>query len=224
MLLQKLISENFIKRLLTSIFLGGCFWLSFIYFPPIVFSCVLFAILALIILFEFQKLFDRKKLSFWLILPFYPILPFVLLIIMNQSAYRSLLLELFVIVASFDTGSYIIGTLFGKHKIIPSISPQKSWEGFTGGVVFATVGLSIIVWFEQHKYLPWWFILLFTIIICLLALAGDLFESFLKRRASVKHSSTLLPGHGGFLDRFDGIMFAVFFFYLFRDYLLKLFG
>ena len=144
---------------------------------------------------------------------------------MNQDPqYHDLLLELFLIVASLDTGSYIIGSAFGKHKIAPGISPNKTWEGFLGGYVFAAVALSFLIIYEQGKLLPLWIILGFTLIICLLALCGDLFESWLKRRARIKHSGNMLPGHGGFLDRFDGLMFAVFFFYLFKDQLIKLFG
>ncbi|GMU19837.1 MAG: hypothetical protein AMXMBFR12_10280 [Candidatus Babeliales bacterium] len=63
----------------------------------------------------------------------------------------------------------------------------------------------------------------FTLLVCILSLIGDLFESWLKRRAGIKDSGTMLPGHGGFLDRFDGILFTVIFFYIFKDYLVKLF-
>ena len=144
---------------------------------------------------------------------------------MNQNPkYHDLLLELFIIVASLDTGSYIVGNLIGKHKICPRISPKKSWEGFLGGYLLATFNLSILVIYEQGILLPWWQIMGFTLIICVLALCGDLFESWLKRRAGIKHSGNMLPGHGGFLDRFDGILFAVFFFYIFKDQLVKLFG
>lgn len=223
--LKKYLSSNFTKRLLTSFFLGAVFWSSFIYFPPILFSAILLIILLFIVFLEFQKLFDKDNLSYWLVLPFYPILPFILLIIMNQTAkYHDLLLELFVIVASFDTGSYIAGTLFGKHKVIPWISPKKSWEGVIGGYAFATAALFGLVWYERNTMVPWWILCSFTFIICALAFAGDLFESFLKRRAHIKHSGGFLPGHGGFLDRFDGIMFAVFFFYIFKDQLVQLFG
>lgn len=216
---------EFFQRLATSFFLGGCFWLSFIYFPPICFSFVLFAILIMIIVFEWRRFFAIYKFTYWVTLPFYPVLPFVLLILMNQDPrYHDLLLELFVIIASLDTGSYIVGTLIGRHKIAPQISSKKTWEGFMGGYISATIALSFLVIYEQGKLLPIWQLMGFTLIICILGLCGDLFESWLKRRAGIKHSGTMLPGHGGFLDRFDGIMFAVFFFYIFKDQLVKLFG
>ena len=217
--------NEFKRRLATSLVLGSCFWLSFIYFPPIVFSCILVTILLIIIFYEWRRFFDLKSPSFWLMLPIYPILPFGLLIYMNQHPlYHNLLLELFLLVASFDTGSYIVGNLFGAHKIAPRISPGKTIEGAIGGYSFAVVGLALLEWYEMGKALPWQFILGFTFFVSILSLCGDLFESWLKRRAHIKHSGDSLPGHGGFLGRFDGIMFAAIFFFLFRDYLVPILG
>ncbi len=216
---------EFLKRVITSMLLGSCFWISFIYLPPIYFSSILVGVLLVIILFELKRFFPSRRLSFWLIIALYPIVPFILLIYMNQHPqYHDLLLELFLLVASYDTGSYIVGKLIGRHKIVPTISPAKTWEGAIGGYVFAVIGLSFLVLYEQEKLISWWIILGFCLIICTLAFLGDLFESWLKRRAHIKHSGTWLPGHGGFLDRFDGIMFAVFFFFLFKDQLVVLFG
>lgn len=214
---------TFAKRLATGFALGIVFWTLFAYLPPIYFSFVLALILLLIILFEWKNFFSMDKLSYWLVMPFYPILPFALLITMNQNpAYHSLLFILFIIVFSFDTGSYLVGNAMGYHKIAPRISPGKTWEGVLGGWIFAIVGLYLVLW-ELNKSASWWFIGVFSLVVCLLSLVGDLFESWLKRRAGIKDSGTLLPGHGGFLDRFDGILFTVFFFYVFKEYLLKLF-
>ncbi len=217
------LTSNFIKRLITVLTLGFGFWFVFLYFSPIYFSGVLFAILFLIILFEWKHFFPITKPWFWIIMPFYPILPFVLLIHLNHlPPYHDLLLILFVLVFSFDTGGYIVGTLFGKYKIYPFISPYKTWEGVVGGYTFASINLALLFW-EQGISKPWWFVMLFSFIVCVLSFVGDLFESWLKRRARIKNSGTLLPGHGGFLDRFDGILFAVFFFYFLKDYLISLF-
>ena len=156
-------------------------------------------------------------------MPFYPILPFTFLIIMNQDPlYHSLLFVLFIIVSSFDTGSYLIGNVLGYHKLAPAISAGKTWEGVAGGWIFACVGLWLVLW-ELDKLHQWWFIPLFSFFVCLLSLIGDLFESWLKRRAGIKDSGVLLPGHGGFLDRFDGILFTVVFFFIFKSYLVQLF-
>jgi phosphatidate cytidylyltransferase len=214
--------EQLFKRSATGFGLGALFWFSFLYVPPWIFSCVLVAILVQIVLYEWTRLFDPRQLPFWLLLPFYPLLSFVLMIWMNHSCYRPLLMVLFVLVSAHDTGSYLIGTLFGKHKIASLISPGKTWEGFFGGYLFAIVGLWFLLWeFKDPKPLP--FVLGFTLVVCLTSLAGDLFESLLKRHADVKDSGAILPGHGGFLDRFDGILVTVIFFYLFRDWLLGYF-
>jgi len=215
--------STFAKRLITGLILGIIFWTLFAYLPPIYFSMVLAFILMLIIIFEWKNFFNINKLSFWLIMPFYPILPFTFLITMNQNpVYHPLLFILFIIVFSFDTGSYFVGTTLGFHKIAPSISPGKSWEGVIGGWIFASIGLVLVLW-ELNKSKSFFFIAAFSLIVCILSLIGDLFESWLKRRAGIKDSGTLLPGHGGFLDRFDGILFTVIFFYIFKDYLVRLF-
>lgn len=217
--------HEFIERLMTSIILGTAFWIAFIFLPPVYFSLILLGILLVIILFEWRQFFNIHRLPYWLILPLYPILPFALLIYLNQHPlYHALLLELFILVAGFDTGSYIGGTLFGKHQMVPRISPKKTWEGILIGYIFATIGFVLLIRYEQRKLLSWWFMLGFSFIICLFAFCGDLFESWLKRRVNIKDSGTMLPGHGGFLDRFDGIMFAVFFFYFFRNYLITILG
>lgn len=215
--------QNLIIRTGTALVLGALFWLAFIYLPPIYFSGILLLILAQIIIFEWTRLFDLHQPTFWLLMPIYPVLPFLLLIALNHDmAHRTLLFILFILVSSHDSGSYIVGNLFGKHKLAPAISPKKTWEGFLGGWVFATIGL---VWMlaELDVSLSYLAIASFSLIVCILSLFGDLFESWLKRRAAVKDSGDILPGHGGFLDRFDGILFTVFFFYFLRDYLTTIF-
>lgn len=216
--------STFATRAITGLALGIIFWTLFAYLPPIYFSFVLGFILVLIIVFEWKNFFNIEKLSYWLVMPLYPILPFTLLIAMNQNpAYHALLFILFIIVFSFDTGSYLVGSTIGFHKIAPAISPKKTWEGVAGGWIFACIGLVLVLW-ELNKYKSPLFIGIFTLFVCILSLIGDLFESWLKRRAGIKDSGTFLPGHGGFLDRFDGILFTVFFFYIFKDYLVKLFA
>lgn len=212
-----------LTRTLTAFVLGFGFWLFLIYLPAHYFSYVLLTILAQIIFFEWKNFFHMRSALFWLTLPIYPVLPFYLLILLNNNpCYHDLLFYLFILVSSHDTGSYIIGNLFGKYKISPVISPKKTWEGFLGGWTFASIGLYLLVW-ERGADLSLGFIIGFSLLICTLAFWGDLFESWLKRRAHIKDSGCILPGHGGFLDRFDGILFAVFFFYAFRDYLRTIF-
>lgn len=222
--IHRSIMHVMIQRTMTGAVLGALFWLSFAQFPSFVFSLVLLAILIQIILFEWRNFFSMDRPMFWLLMPFYPILPFMLLIMMNHEPHaRNLLVVLLILVSSFDTGSYIFGNLFGKHVIAPTISPHKTWEGALGGLFSACVGLTIIL-MKFKSYQPWWFVVSFAFSICTLSLCGDMFESHLKRHAHIKDSGKILPGHGGFLDRFDGILFAVYFFFIFRNQLIGLFN
>ncbi len=105
-----------------------------------------------------------------------------------------------------DTGAYLAGRSFGKHKLFERISPKKTWEGFFGGFI-----LAIVVAVNLEKYfgsLPLWQWIIVAMIISIVGTLGDLVESMLKRSLHVKDSGSILPGHGGFLDRFDGLLLA----------------
>jgi len=213
--------HTYLKRIYTGVALGLCFWLSLVYTPPIIFQWILLTILSVIIGVEWQRFFNIKTPTFWFVTPFYPLLPFLLLLYLNGTPrYHDLLLFLFVMVSSYDTGAYLVGSLLGKHKIAPRISPGKSWEGLCGGYLFSYASFMLLS-YEYALMTPRWFNIGFTLITCTCACLGDLFESWLKRRAHIKDSGSSLPGHGGFLDRFDGILGAVFFFYLFKDILIQ---
>jgi len=101
-----------------------------------------------------------------------------------------------------DVGAYFVGRMVGGAKLAPTISPNKTWAGLIGGIVIATLFAVIL---HVMSGLPWR-LLLATPALALLAQIGDLFESWLKRRAGVKDSGNLLPGHGGLLDRLDGVV------------------
>ncbi len=113
-----------------------------------------------------------------------------------------------------DTGAYGTGKLIGRHRMAPSISPGKTWEGAIGGYLAgagAVVGLDAL--FDPEVDLPR--ILVLAALLPVAAILGDLLESLMKRRMGVKDASGLLPGHGGFLDRLDSILFTVPVVYLF---------
>jgi phosphatidate cytidylyltransferase len=113
------------------------------------------------------------------------------------------------IVWAADTGAYFVGVRFGKRKLAPRISPGKSWEGLYGGMaatlLFALAARSML--HVSWPSLP--LLLLLTFITGLISVAGDLFESLLKRHAGIKDSSDLIPGHGGVLDRLDSLLAAL---------------
>ena len=103
-----------------------------------------------------------------------------------------------------DIGGYTAGVLFGKHKMVPAISPKKSWEGFAGSLICGTTAAVLAVVFLLHK--PAWVGIPLGIMLVITATLGDLVESQVKRDLGIKDMGTLLPGHGGLMDRIDGVM------------------
>lgn len=106
-----------------------------------------------------------------------------------------------------DTGAYVVGRLLGRHKLIERVSPKKTIEGFAGGVVLTILAGLVMSYFVTWGSKALWMGL--GLIVALLAVLGDLIESQLKRSLAVKDSGRFLPGHGGFLDRFDSLLFAI---------------
>ena len=124
---------------------------------------------------------------------------------------RPALLALFIILWSSDVGAYVSGMLFGqkgKHKLFPSVSPKKSWEGFAGGLLIAPVA-GCALWATGLLPFAPVHILIISLLIAVFGVFGDLVESMLKRSAGVKDSGRIMPGHGGLLDRFDAALFAL---------------
>lgn len=105
-----------------------------------------------------------------------------------------------------DSGAYFVGVRWGRHRLAPYISPKKSWEGVIGGVVTALVTAWALGYFLFH--LPLWQGIAMGALIAAAATIGDLAESVIKRQAGLKDSSTLIPGHGGMLDRIDSLLFV----------------
>lgn len=209
-------------RLITALIFGILFWGIFLFLPPRVTSIGLLTILIIILLGEWPTFLSHNNRFLWLLTPLYPILPFILLIILNEnSTTRPLLYYLFGMVFIHDTASYVVGNLIGTKKIMPSVSPGKSWQGFFGGFLATCCALQITLW-EFKLTRPFFSILTVSFAVCAISLGGDFFESWLKRRANIKDSGSLLPGHGGFLDRFDGVLFTAFFFYIYRYHLVPL--
>jgi phosphatidate cytidylyltransferase len=128
------------------------------------------------------------------------------LILMMDPSGLSLLISFVFITALDDIGAYFVGTRFGKHKMAPSLSPAKSWEGFVGGMITSLLGGMAFGYFVDALGVTNGLAL--GGIAGLLAPVGDLVESMAKREIGIKDSSGLLPGHGGFLDRLDAIIFC----------------
>ena len=105
-----------------------------------------------------------------------------------------------------DTGAYLVGMKFGRNKLFERHSPKKTWEGFIGGIVIGAAAAVIISYY--FKDLPWNQWVSVAILISCFGTLGDLVESMFKRSINVKDSGGILPGHGGLLDRFDGLLIA----------------
>lgn len=188
----------------------------------------LFLIVPIMLILVVQELFMQdtipyQNISSTLFGILYITLPFAALnyISFNEEFYAkiglsnnwSLLTGFFIILWTSDSMAYLVGRKFGKHKLFPRVSPGKTWEGLAGGVIFAIIAgyiYSIVTKDVQadatiNTTLHW---IIMAVIISVFGVLGDLSESLLKRSGGVKDSGTLLPGHGGVLDRFDGIFFS----------------
>ena len=137
-------------------------------------------------------------------LAYIPFLASFLLAMANEDDGLRRIMTLVVLVACNDTFGYIFGVLLGKHKIAPTISPKKSWEGLAGSVIFTALGGSFMLstYFDQ----PWWVGVLVGLGAVITATSGDLIESAIKRDLDLKDMGALLPGHGGVLDRLDSVL------------------
>jgi len=172
-------------------------------------------------LFLIKDLFFEKTIPLFItkrfiITTFYLSSGFVFLILIAKYHHvynPKILLGSFILVWVNDTFAYLIGKNFGKQKLFEKISPKKTVEGFLGGLLFSSIASYFIATFTDTLSFTNWLIL--SIIISVFGTLGDLIESKYKRQANVKDSGIIMPGHGGLLDRFDSIIFAAPFIYLF---------
>lgn len=142
---------------------------------------------------------------------FYVALPFSLL---NFLVFRDgtnyspgIVLGYFIILWSCDTGAYLVGKSFGKHPLFFRISPKKSWEGSIGGAVIGLgMGYVLSLFYTEVTTMNW---LVIALIVVVMSAFGDLVESLFKRSIDIKDSGNILPGHGGLLDRFDGLLLSI---------------
>ena len=197
------------KRLIFGLIFISILWFGTVYSVA---SCsILFSIIGLICIYEMYQLRIGKTKLIPLV---YIITPFILIQIiiwkyLSINIYDNIvwmpevILYLFALTWTFDTFAYIFGVKFGKHKILPLISPKKSWEGFIGGLIFTTI-LAIFIFGENINK-----ILVYSVLIPISATLGDFIESYYKRKAMAKDSGNLIPGHGGMLDRMDSLLISI---------------
>ena len=140
----------------------------------------------------------------------------------DQEAFYLTLTTLLLIWAT-DTFAYYVGKGIGKHPLAPRVSPKKTWEGAIGGAAGAVL-VAVVLKLTLLAFLPWPHLVVIALICGVVSQLGDLAESKLKRSVDVKDSGTILPGHGGLLDRFDALILAAPFVYLYLAYATDLFG
>ena len=163
-----------------------------------------FLLLNLFWVLHFPFDFQAVLLAFWGQIHISFLLSFFLLL-RNQSDGLLLVLSVLFSVWASDTGAYLCGIAFGRHKLLPAVSPKKSLEGALGGIVFAGLIMGI---FAPYLNLERLVAVLLGILFSFAGQAGDLAESAVKRQAKVKDSGRFLPGHGGLFDRLDSLLFA----------------
>jgi len=181
----------------------------------------LFLTVPIVLLFDKERnLLESLGLTYLGVL--YISIPISLLVLMANPSNpefeigfnRYMILGIFLIIWSNDTGAYFAGKTLGKTKLFERVSPNKTIEGSIGGIVLAIVIISIYYkFFVKAEYsLMWWYV--FTIVISIAGILGDLIESQMKRNLGLKDSGNIIPGHGGVLDRFDALIFALPFAYI----------
>jgi phosphatidate cytidylyltransferase len=135
-----------------------------------------------------------------------PFLAGFLILLAKPTTGLERVMTFVVLVGCNDTFGYIVGVLFGKHPLVPVISPKKSWEGLIGSLVFTVIGGSLA--FRYILDTHWWVGAIVALMIVFTATCGDLIESAMKRDLHLKDMGTLLPGHGGILDRLDSVLIS----------------
>ncbi|MDR2895419.1 MAG: phosphatidate cytidylyltransferase [Propionibacteriaceae bacterium] len=144
-----------------------------------------------------------------LLVMIYPGLMVVPVIFMlTESAGPAWIATFVLVIAASDTGGYLLGLMIGRHPLAPHISPKKTWEGVLGSLILATVvtELMVVLVLDEH----WWKGLVLAVVLVAAGIAGDLVESVIKRDLGVKDMGSILPGHGGIMDRIDSYVFAAF--------------
>lgn len=174
--------------------------------------CVLYPLVAFVYLIELYNSTQApfSNIAYTLLGIAYVSGPFALLhiIAFAQGVYRpEIVLGILFILWANDVGAYVVGSCIGKHKLFNRISPQKSWEGSLGGAILALIVSYILACYFSALSCKMW--LLISITIILFGTYGDLVESMFKRSLCLKDSGSILPGHGGFLDRFDSFLLAI---------------
>lgn len=186
---------------------------------------VFVAIMLLWELFAGKSMGSKNRIIKWAQLIGYVIIPFLLIVKLTLHSIHKgdyfigeiysphIVIGAFIIIWTNDTFAYIVGKAIGRHKLFERISPKKTIEGFAGGMIFAiAAGYILSMYYTMLPPVHW---MVSAVILVIFGTLGDLVESMFKRKAGVKDSGNIMPGHGGILDRLDSIIFAIPFLFLY---------
>lgn len=178
---------------------------------------ILLGIIAIIVRIAYS-IFDKSRnplssLCHSIFIYCYIGVPLLVMNVISESFSSKFILALFIFIWVNDTGAFLVGSNFGRHRLLERISPKKSWEGFWGGFLFTVVAGAVIGFLFGNVFsnryispLNWMILAAFVSVV---ATFGDLIESMIKRNVHVKDSGNLIPGHGGILDRIDSLLFVL---------------
>jgi len=212
--------KTLLTRTLTGIFYLFVVGFAFFFSPSALIS--VFSLFLFIALFEYIHLAQKfpvlknkmQRITLKFFLPvvwiIFPVALFIYWCIILNST--NIMVALFIILCLNDTLAYVFGSLLGKHKIYPKISPKKSWEGFFGGLIVTIIAVYFLIhipYFQSNVFTNPYIWMGFAFVVIIAGTLGDFAESMIKRFANQKDSGTILPGHGGVLDRIDSMLFAV---------------
>ncbi|WP_295336842.1 phosphatidate cytidylyltransferase [Flavobacterium sp.] len=178
-------------------------------------AALLVSIRSLVFLFEKKNRFLDKQAKYVFLIGYLiiPIIIFTKIPFISNSYHPEIIIAILILIWTNDTFAYLVGISMGKTKLFERISPKKTIEGFSGGLVFAMIaGVLLAQFYLQESIIRW---IIIALLVTTFGTLGDLIESKFKRLAGVKDSGNIMPGHGGFLDRLDSIIFVAPFVYLF---------
>ena len=150
--------------------------------------------------------FIKSATATTLVLIYLPFLAGFIILLARPHDGFSRVMTFVVLIACNDTFGYLVGVLIGKHPMAPKISPKKTWEGLAGSLVFTVLGGALTFHYLMREH--WWIGALVGLMVVFTATSGDLIESAMKRDLSLKDMGTILPGHGGMLDRLDSALLS----------------
>ena len=197
--------SNFQKRFLVSLTAFPLIYL--LLYIPTVFNALIFLVF-LACVYEWNEIFIKKDLIFFIGLLIFLVFFILSIKIYNLKSYNLNFLWLLIIAWLTDIGGYIFGKIIGGPKL-SKISPNKTWSGALGSFVLSQ--FSYLIFFSEINYKFGTYVFIIQLFLSFVGQAGDLLMSFIKRRNGIKDSSKLLPGHGGFLDRVDGLIWIIIF-------------